>query len=158
MNPCLINLFQCSVDGNLTVNAELDPDVNFFQNISSLNAQYFNIDVSISSDSFLVLQINVRSMQKNFEKFQEFFKTLKFNFSAVCLSETWCDSIDSTKNSNYRLHGYKSFHQTRDGRKGGGLCIFLRNTLSYKIRSDLNMNSDAIECLCLEISTKTSKS
>ena len=61
------------------------------------------------------------------------------------------------KKSNYRLHGYKSFHQTRDGRKGGGLCIFLRNTLSYKIRSDLNMNSDAIECLCLEISTKTSK-
>ena len=86
-----------AVDGNLTVNAELDPDVNFFQNISSLNAQYFNIDVSISSDSFLVLQINVRSMQKNFEKFQEFFKTLKFNFSAVCLSGTWCDSIDSTK-------------------------------------------------------------
>ena len=96
-------------------------------------------------------------MQKNFEKFQKIFKTLKFNFSAVCLSETWCDSLDSTKNSNYRLHGYKSFHQTRDGRKGGGLCIFLRNTLSYKIRSDLNMNSDAIECLCLEISTKTSK-
>ena len=26
-----------SVDGNLTVNAELDPDVNFFQNISSLD-------------------------------------------------------------------------------------------------------------------------
>ena len=86
-----------AVDGNLTVNAELDPDVNFFQNISSLNAQYFNIDVSISSDSFLVLQINVRSMQKNFEKFQEFFKTLKFNFSTVCLSKTWCDSLDSTK-------------------------------------------------------------
>ena len=121
-----------SVDGNLTVNAELDPDVNFFQNISSLNAQYFNIDVSISSDSFLVLQINVRSMQKNFEKFQEFFKTLKFNFSAVCLSETWCDSLDSTKNSNYRLHGYKSFHQIRDGCKEGGLCISLRNALSYK--------------------------
>ena len=82
---------------------------------------------------------------------------MKLNFSAVCLLETWCDSLDSTKNSSYRLHGYKSFPQTRDGRKGGGLCIFLRSTLSYKIRSDLNMNSDAIECLCLEISTKTSK-
>ena len=93
-----------AVDGDLTVNAELDPDVNFFQNISSLDTQYFNIDDAkafvnnnISSDSFSVLHINIRSMQKNFEKFQEFFKTLKFNFSAVCLSETWCDSIDSTK-------------------------------------------------------------
>ena len=35
--------------------------------------------------------------------------------------------------------------------------FFLCNTLSYKIRSDLNMNSDAIECFCLEISSKTSK-
>ena len=152
-----------SVDGNLTVNVELDPDVNFFQSISSLDAKYFNIGDTktfvnnVSSNSFSVVHINIRRMQKIFEKFQEFFKTLKFNFSAVCLSETWCDSLDSTKNSNFRLHGYKSFHQTRDGRKGGGLCIFLRNTLSYKIRSDLNMNSDAIECLCLEISTKTSK-
>ena len=50
-----------------------------------------------------------------------------------------------------------AFHQTRGGRNRGGLCIFLRNPSSYKIRSDLNMNSDAIECLCLEISTKTSK-
>ena len=65
--------------------------------------------------------------------------------------------LDSTKNSNYRLHGYKSFHQTRDGCKGGGLCIFLRNTLCYEIRSDLNINSDAIECLCLEILNKKSK-
>ena len=84
-----------SVDGNHTVHAELDPDVNFFQNISSLDTQYFNIDDAktfannnISSDSFSVLHINIRSM------LQEFFKTLKFNFSAVCLSETWCDSID----------------------------------------------------------------
>ena len=74
-----------SVDGNLTVNAGLDPDVNFFQNISSFDTQYFNIDDSkifvhniISSDSFSVLHINIRSMQKNFEKFQEFFKTLEF--------------------------------------------------------------------------------
>ena len=63
-------------------------------------------------------------MKKNFEQFQEIFKTWRFNFSAECLSETCCESLDSTKNSNCRLHGYKSFHQTRDSRKGGGLCIF----------------------------------
>ena len=61
------------------------------------------------------------------------------------------------KNSNYRLHGYISFHQTRDGLKGGGLYIFLHNTLSYKIRPDLNMNVYAIKCLCLEISNKKCK-
>ena len=107
--------------------------IYIFQNISFLHTHYFNIvyaktfvNNKISSDSFSFLHINIRSMQKNFEKFQEFFKFLKFNFSAVCLSETWCDSLNSTENSNYRLQRYKSFHQIRDGRKGGGLCIFLR--------------------------------
>ena len=97
-----------SVDGNLTVNAKLDPDVIFFQIISSLDTKYFNIDDdrtfvnnNISSDSFSVLHINIRSMQKNFEKFQEFFKTLKFKFSAVYLPETRCDLLESTKNSDY---------------------------------------------------------
>ena len=33
-----------SVDGNLTFNAELDPDVNFFQCISSLDKKYISID------------------------------------------------------------------------------------------------------------------
>ena len=62
-----------SVDGNLTVNAELDPDVNFFQNISSVDTQYFNIDDTktfvnnISSNSFSALHINIRSIQKNFK-------------------------------------------------------------------------------------------
>ena len=50
------------------------------------------------------------------------------------------------------LQGHKFFHQTRDGRKRGRLSIFLRNTLSYKLRFDLNMKSDAVECLCLEFS------
>ena len=76
---------------------------------------------------------------------------MKFNFSAVYLSESWCDFLDSTKNSNYRLHGCNG---GKGSCKGGGLCIFLCNTLSFKIRFDLNMNSYAIEWLCLEISTK----
>ena len=56
-----------SVAGNLTVNVELDLDVNFSQNISSLDTQYFNIDDAktfvnnnIFSVSFLVLHINIR--------------------------------------------------------------------------------------------------
>ena len=61
------------------------------------------------------------------------------------------------KNSNYKLDGYGSFYQIRNERKGGGLCIFLREFYTYKLRSDLNINSDAIECLCIEILNKHSK-
>ena len=62
--PCFESLSYkpFSVNGNLTVNAELDPDFNFFKNISSLDTQYFFIDDTktfvnnnISSNPFSVL-------------------------------------------------------------------------------------------------------
>ena len=152
-----------TVNEHSTIDPELDPDTNFFESISSLDTKYFTVNETktfvsnIDSESFTVLHLNIRSMKKNFESFQEFFKDLKFNFSAICLSETWCESVDATKNSNYKLNGYRSFHQIRNERKGGRLCIFLRESYTYKLRSDLNINSDAIECLCIEILNKHSK-
>ena len=96
-------------------------------------------------------------MKKIFESFQEFFKDLKFNFSAICLSGTWCESIDAIENSSYKLNGYGSFNQIRNECKRGGLCIFLRESYTYKLRSDLNITSDAIKCLWIEILNKHSK-
>ena len=96
-------------------------------------------------------------MSKNFESFREFLDSLCFTFSAICLSETWCQSHE-TSNSDLQLPGYVSLHQTRTNRRGGGLCIFLLDALSYKVRDDLTVNSSAIECLCVEILNKNSKS
>ena len=92
--------------------------INFFECISSLDTKYFTVNETktfvsnIDSESFTVLCLN--KYEKTFENFQEFFKDLKFNFSAICLSETWCESIDATKNSNYKLNGYRSFHEIRN--------------------------------------------
>ena len=49
-------------------------------------------------------------------------------------------------------------HQTRKTRRGGGLCNFLLESLSYKVRDDLVVNSSAIECLCVETLNQNSKS
>ena len=65
--------------------------------------------------------------------------------------------MDATKNSNYKLNGFRSFHKIRNERKGGGFCIFLRESYTYKLISDLNIISDAIECLCIEILNTHSK-
>ena len=45
--------------------------------------------------------------------------------------------------NNYDLiHKYRS-------RNGGGVCIFLRNSINYKIRHDLI--PPELECVCLEM-------
>ena len=57
-----------------------------------------------------------------------------------------------------QIPGYVSLHQTRKNRRGGGLCIFLLESLSYKVRDDLAVNSRGIEYLCVEAFNKNSKS
>ena len=78
-----------SVDSNLTVNTVLDPDVNFFENISSLDTQYFNIvdteafvNNNISSNLFSVLHVNIRCMQKTLKSFKN---SLKLSSSILVL-------------------------------------------------------------------------
>ena len=96
-------------------------------------------------------------MTKYFESFREFSNSLRFTFSAICLSEIWCHSHENS-NSNLQIPGYVSLNQTWKNCRGGGLCIFLLESLSYKVRDDLVVNSNAIECLCVEVFNKNSKS
>ena len=79
-------------------------------------------------------------MQKKTSKSFKISLPLKFNFSAICLSRTCCESLDSTKNSNYRLHGCNSFHKTRDGCKGADVLIFYVTHYLIKLGSNISSN------------------
>ena len=90
-----------------SINSEHDPDINFYQDISSLETHYCspndfqNNFQCFLKDSFSVLYLNIRSMNKNFEPFKEFYSKINFKFSIVCFSETWVDDISFNKNSNF---------------------------------------------------------
>ena len=139
-----------SVNEDLKDNDQ-DPDVNFYQTqISSLDTNYYipnevkeNLE-NFKQKSFSVLHLNIRSMSKNFESFREFLDPLCFSFSAICLSETWYQPHE-TANSNLQIPGYVSLLQTRKNRRGGRLRIFLLESLPYKVRDDLAVNSSAIQ-------------
>ena len=134
-----------------------DPDVNyFFTNIPSLSTEYFSpCDVKIgfskfeSSDTFSVLHLNIRNLRKNFEDFKELYKTLNLKFSIVCFSETWADDDKLENDSLIQLPGYNVLHQIRKNRRGGGISIFVHESLSFKRRQDLGINSEAVESLSI---------
>ena len=159
----LIRLILLFVNEDLKDNDQ-DPDVNFYQTqISSLDASYYILNKvkeileNFQQKSFSVLHLNIHSMSKNFESFREFLDSLCFSFGAICLSETWCQPHE-TSNSNLQIPGYVSLHQTMKNHRRGGLCIFLFESFSYKIRDDLAVNSSAIECWFGEVFNKNSKS
>ena len=85
-----------------------------------------------SKNSFSVLHLNIKSINKNFEAFSEFYSKLNHVFSVICFSETWAREENINKNSTFQLKNYNVIHQVGNFRKGGGLCIFIHESLCYK--------------------------
>ena len=126
-----------------------DPDINFFNfKTQNLDLPYIFpeefqkfIDSS-SHDSFSILHLNIKSIKKTFDNFKLFSSTLGFSFSVICFSETWLHELG---NILYELPNYTSIHQVRHDRNGGGVSIYIPNSLSFKVLSNLCINSVDIE-------------
>ena len=101
--------------------------------------------------------LNIRSMHRNFEDLKFFLKLMRFEFTFICLTETWC-SEDLKKNSNFQLENYSIVYQNRVCKdKGGGVCIYVHNSVSFKERPDLSSNTNDCESLAIEVEQTQSK-
>jgi hypothetical protein len=143
-----------------------DPDNNFyinnkvFQNINTLyyNPKSANIMQGFDVNSFSMLHLNIRSISKNFELFKQLLSEIKFTFKIISLSETWCTDEYIETNTNFQLPNYKVVHQFRgSGKKGGGLCVFISNSLVFNLKKNLCSTTNDYESLCVEIINKTTK-
>ena len=82
------------------------------------------------------------------------------NFQIICLTETWCQNIEMETNSNFQLQNYSVIHQVRSSEKhSGGMCIFIHNSLTYKLNARCAKGVNNIDCesLSVEIINKTTK-
>ena len=86
------------------VDNDHDPDVNFHHHVSMLDTQYLVPDKfktnskDFSKNSFSVLHLNIRSINRNFEAFTEFYSKLNHAFNVICFSETWTSEENINKN------------------------------------------------------------
>ena len=73
-------------------------------------------------------------------------------FSTICLIEKQADDTNINQNSLFQLDGYIPVHQIRKKvAKGGGIVIFICDSLWYKLHNDLSINCEDIESLSIEI-------
>ena len=116
--------------------------------------QYFKY---LKAESFSVLHVNIRSLNKNFEKLKLLLSKIYYSFKFICLTETWCKDEHLENNSNYHLNNYTAIHQERkSNKKGGGVCCFVHNSIIYKKIIDIRINDEDTEALSIEIiNTKT---
>lgn len=150
-------------DNDIAIDSSVDPDLNFFgmqsNQLSSCNyfvEDQFNhkIAKSHNKDNFSLFHINIRSLNRNFEDLQNYLGLLNINFTTIALTETWLK--DSQDSSYFAISGYNFEHKNRTNKLGGGVGLFIKSGVSYRIREDLPSMINA-ESLFIEISTRYGK-
>ena len=146
------------------INAENDLESQFSNDYESvLNTPNFsplNLHeiASLNSKTFSIFHLNIRSMSKNFENLKLFLsnQSLTQNFKLICLTETWAG--ENFNETHFCIPNYKAVHQMRAGGKaGGGICLFIHDSLDFKMRKDLSINCSDCEALSVEILHKSCK-
>ena len=138
---------------------DADPDIQFYNNHYSGSLQacdyylenMFNDKIKkskISNQSFSVLHMNIRSMQKNLGSLENYLETLDHKFTAIGISESWLKEYNVDRPV---LDGYKAVHKYRPLRSGGGVSIFIQDSLEYFTREDLCHQNNSIESVFIEI-------
>ena len=61
-------------------------------------------------------------------------------FDIIALTETWIDTGSKNFLSEYEIEGYQLFHEDREGRRGGGVAIYVRDTLRCAVNTSLRID------------------
>ena len=111
------------------------------------------------SDGLSFLHINIRGINKNFENFNLFLSSLDFTFRVVCFSETWLDETTRTNKSLWITKLCR--HSSREKAKfflvgaGGGVSLYIHQSVEFKIRNDMSVTSDDVESISVETRNPT---
>ena len=100
---------------------------------------------------FTIPHLNIRSLVKNIDQFRLYLH--KQQFDVICINETRLDA--TVPNHEVGINGYEIVRKDRN-RNGGGVAIYLRNSINYKIKEEL-MSCD-LEIITVEIFKPKSKS
>jgi hypothetical protein len=146
-----------SLDASRLLNDYVHDDENisqFFQ--TRLNSTYsdldsFSLKFKNSTDP-IILSLNVQSLNSKYNGLKEIAVGLQHANIPVyifILQETWNIKFPD----RLQLPGYQNVvFRTREGMRGGGVGIYIRNGLSFKERKDLeNYSQKTFENLSLEI-------
>ena len=130
------------------------------------NLSYNSLYSSISSDSdnqylspievqkfitnenyFSTLNINIRSLNKNFNKLEILLTQLNFNPTVILVSETW---IYDHRPLIFCLNNYNFINQSGKG-SGGGAGIFIRKDVHYQEIKEFKLNLPNCEDIWIEL-------
>ena len=84
--------------------------------------------------NFDLLHVNARSLCKNYDDLLQLLSCLKHDLSVIGVSETWFNT--TTDINMFQIPGYSFVHICRAEKIGGGVCLYIKDNLEFKLRVD----------------------
>ena len=85
-----------------------------------------------SQNSFSKFHLNIRSLNKAFEKLLEFVSIMKNKFDVAVISEKWCSDYSINLNLIYHILNYIPTHQIqKSGKNCVGLALYSRKRITF---------------------------
>ena len=129
---------------------EYNSSSNYYDNIQ------FNDIVKNHKNDFSLLNVNIRSLYRNYESFKDFISNCDINFKIIGLVETWFKDKPS---EYFHINGFNLEIKNRPNKKGGGVCFYINDGVKYKVRTDLDniKHPENTETLFIEIERTKAK-
>ena len=132
---------------------DIDPDKNLFSQLQN-NCTYLQpetIITNISATKFNILELNIRSFPKNFDNFILLFNPVLEAIDCIVITETW---FTSNKVDMYNIPGFKSVHNYRVRKRGGGVSIYIRDNIMFTQIQTMNILNPDFEFVFIKIKKK----
>ena len=141
-------------ESNNTCLQQGEDDTQIVEGFGELNTTNINISTKPFLKGMVMACLNINSLLAHIDELSIYISSRKIDI--LCINET---KLDHTINDReVCLPGFEIARRDRkvNGRNGGGVCLYIRSNIYYKVRYDLQ--SEILENLVVEITKPRSKS
>ena len=132
---------------------DIDPDLHAYSN--TIEKQCNNYDTSEdfklkygSQHNISIVHSNICSSKKNLGDFTYYLENLNMPFTFIGICETWATQENQDL---LNMPGYKHEHCIRSNKRGGGVSIYLLDTIQYKARKNVSFSTHMFESVFIEV-------
>ena len=143
-----------------------DPDINYYED-NSAHFRPYTIDelrdINISKQgNFNIMHHNCRSIlsEGKLDEYDTMLKSLKNPFHIIGLTETWLntDNADTVILNDYNhIFKIRPIDDNEFKDQGGGISLFIKNSINFKPREDLSRMLPFLELLFIEVDLHNTK-
>ena len=157
LNSLLFNPFEWNeIDTHIPM-CDVDPDIQFFSESRFFNCQpceYYTLktldklysDKSLKESTGVSMFLhNIRSLPRHFTELLVMLTDTGYKFDIIAITESWLSPI------NFDLYGMDGYHPPyqyyRDGKRGGGVMIYVKLSIAFRPRMDIKFKMESIESI-----------